>query len=624
MIEAKKSPCSLLASPNHAMFRFPSVSVDLRMKSWRRAGAGLLVLLFTGWSTTAALSQTRRIDLRGDERVDLPGLAMLGAGLPVFSSIKTVSRMAAFPWQLLQNLEIDESRSPSATNVRFRPASLWREYKYYVIGGMVIILAQTMTIVALVGHRARRRRAERSLAESEARFRIAADAAPVMFWMAGPDQLCTFLNKPWLEFTGRTADRELGNGWAEGVHSDDRQRCLNTYSEAFNARQRFVMEYRLRQQDGEYRWISDSGSPRFDNQGNFVGYIGTCFDITESRRKTEALTESESRLRAILDTAVEGIITIDQRGIIESVNAAAENIFGYVTAEIVGQPLSLLMPNPFSEDRGNYCQPKILGGNREVSGRRKDGAVFPLDLAVSEIAIANRRVFTCLVRDITERKQAEQAARVFGGRLLHAQEAERARLARELHDDITQRLARLAIDAGRLELGRNGGGDSEMIRELRDGLARLSEDVHSLSYKLHPALLEDLGLPDALRVECERFTLRESVPVKLRLEGLPARIEPDTGLCLFRVTQEALRNVARHARAQSAEVTLRPMDTGLQLAVTDDGTGFDLRQQRPRPSLGLASMRERVRLLEGELDIDSAPGQGTTILVWVPLKVKAS
>jgi signal transduction histidine kinase len=159
------------------------------------------------------------------------------------------------------------------------------------------------------------------------------------------------------------------------------------------------------------------------------------------------------------------------------------------------------------------------------------------------------------------------------------------------------------------------------MREVRDGLMHLSEDVHSLSYKLHPGLLEDLGLADALRAECERFARKESIPVEVKLERVPERIAPDTGLCLFRVAQEALRNVARHARARSTAVSLRPVDGGLQLAVTDNGTGFDPRQPRPRPSLGLASMKERVRLLDGELDIESIPGQGTTILAWVPLKL---
>ena len=124
-----------------------------------------------------------------------------------------------------------------------------------------------------------------------------ADAAPVLIWMAGTDKLCTFFNKPWLDFTGRSTEQELGNGWAEGVHQDDLERCLQVYTSAFDARQPFVMQYRLRRDDGEYRWISDQGVPRYDAQGTFAGYIGSCVDVTELMTKDEALRESEERMR---------------------------------------------------------------------------------------------------------------------------------------------------------------------------------------------------------------------------------------------------------------------------------------------------------------------------------------
>ena len=135
------------------------------------------------------------------------------------------------------------------------------------------------------------------LLESESRFRIVADAAPVLIWMAGVDKLCTFFNKPWLDFTGRSTEQELGNGWAEGVHRDDLQKCLAVYTQAFDARQPFVMQYRLRRNDGEYRWISDQGVPRYDAQGKFAGYIGSCVDVTELMTKDEALRQSEERMR---------------------------------------------------------------------------------------------------------------------------------------------------------------------------------------------------------------------------------------------------------------------------------------------------------------------------------------
>jgi PAS domain S-box-containing protein len=148
---------------------------------------------------------------------------------------------------------------------------------------------------------------ENELRESESRFQIVADAAPVLIWMCGVDKLCTFFNKPWLDFTGRSIEHELGNGWAEGVHQDDFKRCLEVYTTAFDARQPFVMQYRLRRNDGEYRWISDQGVPRYDPQGRFAGYIGSCVDVTELVNKDQALRESEERMRVAAEAINLGI-----------------------------------------------------------------------------------------------------------------------------------------------------------------------------------------------------------------------------------------------------------------------------------------------------------------------------
>jgi PAS domain S-box-containing protein len=153
----------------------------------------------------------------------------------------------------------------------------------------------------------KRKIAEEELLESEARFRTVADAAPVLIWMSGVDKLCNFFNKTWLEFTGRTIEQEMGNGWAEGVHSDDLQKCLKTYVEAFDTREPFVMQYRLRRHDGEYRWISDTGVPRYDAQKNFAGYIGSCVDVTDLLRKERALRESEERMSLVMDAANLGL-----------------------------------------------------------------------------------------------------------------------------------------------------------------------------------------------------------------------------------------------------------------------------------------------------------------------------
>src|SRR5205085_10426885 len=153
----------------------------------------------------------------------------------------------------------------------------------------LIVLAIPMLFLAAVIEERATGETERQ--ESESRFRSVADAAPVLIWMSGMDKLCTFFNKPWLKFTGRGLEQELGNGWAEGVHPDDLQKCLEIYTEAFDARQPFVMQYRLRRYDAEYRWLSDQGVARFDAQGNFAGYIGSCVGVTELVNKEQALRE---------------------------------------------------------------------------------------------------------------------------------------------------------------------------------------------------------------------------------------------------------------------------------------------------------------------------------------------
>ena len=214
----------------------------------------------------------------------------------------------------------------------------------------------------------------------------------------------------------------------------------------------------------------------------------------------------------------------------------------------------------------------------------------------------------------------EQSARKLSGQLINAQEEERSRLARELHDDVTQRLASLAIDAGREEQGELGIGGKTAMRAMREGLVRLSNDVHALSYRLHPSVLEDLGLIEALRSECERFSQTHSIQLNVSAKDIPNTLPREAALCLFRIAQEGLRNIARHSKAKQVEVRMRSLDNGLKLSINDDGIGFDPARDRNGKSLGHASMRERVLLLGGKIEIVSEPGHGTTIEAWIPLK----
>lgn len=219
-------------------------------------------------------------------------------------------------------------------------------------------------------------------------------------------------------------------------------------------------------------------------------------------------------------------------------------------------------------------------------------------------------------------RRSEREAHDLSGRLIHTQEDERARLARELHDDTTQRLALLAIDAGQGERKATTEGEATMLRRMREELVRLSDDVHALSYRLHPSTLRDLGLIDALRSECARFARIEAIPVRVEAGDVPDDLSEDTALCLFRITQEALRNVARHAQASRVDVSLCREGDALHLTIVDDGQGFDLERGQTAPSLGIASMRERARLAGGTCSMLSGQGRGTTIRITVPAREK--
>ncbi len=245
-------------------------------------------------------------------------------------------------------------------------------------------------------------------------------------------------------------------------------------------------------------------------------------------------------------------------------------------------------------------------------------------LGICGVLMLQGGLIAWLLYEHQRRRRSEAAAHDLSGRLIRAQEEERSRLARELHDDVTQRLALLAIDAGREERKLPSAEGGSVMRKIREGLTRLSEDVHALSYRLHPSILEDLGLTEALKSECERFTRTSSIRLDVNLAESAERVPHDVALCLFRIAQEGLRNIARHADASRADIRIQRVDGGFELSVSDDGAGFDAARRRSGTSLGHASMRQRVHLLGGKVEIASSPGQGTTVLAWVPVREECS
>lgn len=235
-------------------------------------------------------------------------------------------------------------------------------------------------------------------------------------------------------------------------------------------------------------------------------------------------------------------------------------------------------------------------------------------------ALARKRADEALGANELSLRRSQEELQQLAARLIHAQEEERRHIAREMHDDWSQRLAILGIDAAKLEKHLGTPKKAQpLLQSIREQLVRLSEEVHDLSRQLHPSILDDLGLVEALRSECVAFARREKIVVDYRPGKIPADVPQEIALCVYRVAQEALRNLAKHAAVGKAWVALDTADAALLLRVEDKGTGFDLETVRSQPGLGVSSMVERVRFVRGILSLTSTPGRGTIVEVRVPL-----
>ncbi|QSA96911.1 PAS domain S-box protein [Methylococcus sp. EFPC2] len=255
-----------------------------------------------------------------------------------------------------------------------------------------------------------RKRAEEAVRESESRFRIMADHAPVLIWIAGLDKRCYWFNKVWLDFTGRSLDQEKGDGWIDSVHPDDFRHCLDTYVTSFDARQEFAMEYRLRRFDGEYRWILDHGVPRFDDQGVFLGYIGSCIDITERKAAEQALAASESKFRRFFEHNSSVMLLIEPASnCIVDANQAAVRYYGYPLKQLIGMPIgniNSLPPERLIEEKQRAVREEC---NYFIfSHRLATGEVRDVEVHSTPIESEGRLLLLSIVHDITERIQLEQ------------------------------------------------------------------------------------------------------------------------------------------------------------------------------------------------------------------------
>jgi len=353
-------------------------------------------------------------------------------------------------------------------------------------------------------------------------------------------------------------------------------------------------------------------------------------EITERIQTEQAYRLSEGRLAGILDIAEDAIIVIDEGRSIILFNQGAARLFGYEPDEIMSRPIDQLLPARFRDPHAHHIRSfalspefaRPMAQRREVFGLRKDGTEFPAEASISKLTVGDKTTFTVILRDMTDRLRTERQLQSLTTQLMTAQEEERRRISRELHDDINQRLALLAIEMGHIETLPAMSADQlrQAMQSLAQRLETISDDVRLMAYRFHSSILEDLGLSAALKNLAEEWSKRTGIKTVVVQEERTDPVPHEISSCLYRIAQESLANVVKHAQASRVEIELTYDGQEVTLAIRDTGIGFDLEQIRTHHhGLGLVNMRERARSVQGRLEIQSEPGRGTEISVQIPL-----
>ena len=350
-----------------------------------------------------------------------------------------------------------------------------------------------------------------------------------------------------------------------------------------------------------------------------TGGTSVSMTITEIR---DALAASEQRLHGVLETAVNAIVIINEKGVMDTVNRAAERVFGYTREEMLGRNVSMLMPSPYAEKHNSYLrnyittgEKKIIGIGREAIGRRKDGSVFPIDLSVGEVQMPDgRRVFTGIIRDLSERKELEE-------KILRISEEEQHRIGQDIHDDLCQQLAAISCLAkvAHQKLKARGAAEADDCAEIVRMITNANTRAREMSRGLMPVVLDSAGLMDALDelASSTERVFRVSCPFHC---DPPVQVTDNTiAVQLYRIAQEAVANALKHSHADRIEITLRRENGFIVLHIRDNGIGIPDHSPGRGTGMGLLTMTRRARMLGGTLDLENSESGGTLVRCRLPV-----
>lgn len=462
---------------------------------------------------------------------------------------------------------------------------------------------------------------------------------PVGIWCSDLQGRCVYVNRYWCELAGRSEEEMLGKSWEAAVHPEDKVPIRKAWEECSAAGERFCSEHRYLRPDGSVVWVHAEVTDEFDEDGNLAGYLCCVSDTTElhhARAELQAAHEQlEERVRErtqqwrevamIVEQTDDAIIWSDLAGRIVGWNQAAEKLFGYSRSEVLGGSTMALTPQ---EEQGALLdmERRVRLGeaihHREVCRLRKNGERVPVLLSLFPLRGESGVIVgsACILRNLTEQKKTERGLRALTQRLLKAQDEERRRIARELHDSTAQVLVALSIDLGRLCMEYEQLDPQQRAQLLAESCLlseRATAEIRTQSYLLHPPMLEERGLVAALRFYIDGFTERSGIEVDFQAPKHLLRLDPADELTLFRIVQESLGNVHRHSESTRAEITLTRENGFVELMVRDFGRGLPADRTELR-GVGVAGMRERVAQLGGTFQLESA-APGTRVRVRLPV-----
>ncbi len=482
------------------------------------------------------------------------------------------------------------------------------------------------------------------LQDAESAYRDLYENIPDMVVSADALAILADCNHSAAEALGLSSDRLIGTALADLYHPQCRKRAVRVYAAVVSTGVSRQAEFDIRRQDGRTIAVVAHVSAVRDRRGQVVGSRSVLRDVTARRRVEDALRASRARYESLYADAPDMFASVDvETGRIVQCNRTLLRATGQTRDAIMGRTLRDLHEAACWETLAHALQ-RLRDEDhvRDVELRLHGTGASVLEVSLSLAAIRDEEdnlYYRCTWRDITARRRAQDALhqkqrelersqaelRALTARLMTAQDDERRRISRELHDDVNQRLALLALEIDTLERDLPGSTAETVARlaALRERVVSLSDDVHRLAYQFHPSILDDLGLPTALEALADDFRRREGIEVDLALTVLN-RIPPEVAYCCYRVTQESLRNIAAHAHADRVALTLQATDGGIGLVIEDFGVGFEPGGDANRPGLGVVGMQERVRLVGGRFQLVSRVGEGTRIDIWVPAAGAAS